>query len=130
MQKIEIGKKGQTSIEFFVLFSIVIFSFLFLVIMTNLSNEVLSKKFRTEKNKEIAKDISLRINRIFISGNGSSTKFFVPQGYSIYYSGWAIYVEDDIGNIGSYFVFPRNITILKNTSEISIKNLGGDIIVE
>jgi hypothetical protein len=123
-------KKGQSSVEFFVLFSVVIFSFIFLMIIINFSNEILGKKFRVEKNKEIAKEISLSINRIFISGNSSSAKLFIPQNYSFYYSAGSIYVVDDIGNVGSFTVYPKNITILKNTSEIHIKNLNGEIIVE
>jgi hypothetical protein len=123
-------KKGQQSIEFFILFSVAIFSFIFLTILINLSNELLNKKFRIEKNREIAKEIALNINRIYLSGNSSSIRLFIPQNYTFYYSAGAIYVVDEFGNVGSFTSFPKNITILKNSSEIVIRNLNGEIIVE
>ncbi len=130
MEKTEKTRKGQSSIEFFILFSILLFSFIFLIAIVNFSNEILNRKFRMEKNREIAKELSMSINRIFISGNGSSTKLYLPSNYSFYYSAGAIHVVDAIGSVGSFVVYQKNITVLKNNSEISIRNLNGEIVVE
>ncbi|MEM2175274.1 MAG: hypothetical protein QXI58_06610 [Candidatus Micrarchaeia archaeon] len=122
--------KAQMSVEFLILFSLVLFSFLLLLGVSNFFGRTLDNKFRVERDKEIAKEIANSINRIFIGPNASSTTILLPQNYSFNYTGGAIIVTDEIGVVGSFFVFPKNITIVKNYGNITIRNVNGGIVVD
>lgn len=73
-------KKSQISIDFMIVFAVLMIVFLFVFgISTSRTNELYgSQKFLNAK--EIADSAAFYINSVFLAGHGTTKSFYIPEG--------------------------------------------------
>ncbi len=131
MKAKEMKAKGQVSVEFFILFVVLITIFILFIGLTNQFGFITKQIIAKEKSNYIALNIARIVNAVFISGNGTSAVLSIPQNYTINYQARSIIVEDNIGNIKSAPVLINNInlSISSGAQELTIQNINGKVFI-
>ncbi len=74
----EFSRKAQVSVEFIIIFAVMMVVFLLVFSVTNARNEEFFFGTRSLDAKLIADRVSYSVNQVFLSGPGSSASLYLP----------------------------------------------------
>jgi hypothetical protein len=119
------------SVEFFLLFSVVLVLFGFFFFVANEVQHFTTFVSASGRSALVAYSVAHSINTAFLGADGLSVYVDLPVGYNITVQPHAIMVLDGLDRSGSSSVLPTNITVSvpTNSSNITIRNLNGTILV-
>lgn len=120
--------KAQISIEFFVLFLILLFIFTFFFSVSTLMKRHFDGFLAIERSEIISLRVARLANSVLIAGNGTNAKITIPKNYSISYRPRSIVVNDTSGVSESSSIFTNKTNISSvNKQTIVVSNLNGEV---
>jgi len=123
--------RGQLSIEFFLLFSVVLVVFGLFMLFTNEMQTLASFIAGSDKASTIAFTIAHAINEAYLGYSGLNATVNIPVGYVITMQPYSIVATDSLNRSGSAPVLGANVTlnIPVNASQVTVLNLNDTITV-
>jgi hypothetical protein len=124
-------RRGQVSVEFFLLFAVVLVLFGLFFFFTNEVQHFTAFVSASGRSASVAYSVAHSINAAFLGADGLSVYVDIPVGYNITVQPHAIFATDSLNRSGSSPVLPINITlsVQTNASNLTIRNLNGTISV-
>jgi len=122
--------KAQISFEFMAMFIAIMLAFLFFFAIYSEFNTVTHQQTQRDNAKTIASEIADAVNAILPSDN-SSVLVQIQHGYNITSGVRSILATDNFGFAGSASILTDwvNITLPENSTNITIRNSGGQIYI-
>ena len=119
------------SVEFFLLFAVVLALFGLFFFFTNEVRYFTTFISASGRSESVAYSVAHSINTAFLGADGLYVYVDIPVGYNITIQPHAIFVSDSMNRSGSSPVLPTNITLSvpTNASNFTIRNLNGTISV-
>ncbi|VVB73723.1 Uncharacterised protein [uncultured archaeon] len=123
--------RGQMSVEFFLLFSVILLVFGLFFFFSNEVQRYTTYVSASGTSATVAYSVAHSINNVFLGAGGLSTSIDVPAGYSIAVQPHSIVVSDSENRSGSFPMLPAaaDVSVPANSSIITITNLNGTISV-
>ena len=120
---------GIVSVEFFVLFMILISIFIFSIIVANGMQTTSSGMAARERASAAAGKIAAAANAVLLAGNGSNISVTIPTGYNISYSPRAVMAIDNESRGGSAALITDhvNISVSSGAQVIAVWNFNGEV---
>ena len=123
--------RGQLSIEFFLLFAVVLAVFGLFMLFTNEMQTLTSFITASDKASTVAFTIAHAINDAYLGYSGLNATVNIPAGYIITMQPYSIVATDSLNRSGSAPVLGANVTlnISINASQVTVLNLNNTITV-
>lgn len=120
----------SASVEFFVLFTLLLFIFAFFIGLIGTIADLFSSIKARERAGAVAFEVAQKINSVLISGDGSRTNAFVPVDLNISYQARAIEAKDWLNRSGFAAVLTDDVFLFANSGNLSISNVNGTVIID